>query len=612
MKELILGLDAFDPVLFEQLYEQGRVPHLSKYVAAGAYRRLAVAAPPQSEVSWTSIATGLDPGGHGIFDFVHRNPETYAVNVSLLPTESGLFGTRFVPPHRSYTIFEYAVDQGYPATTLWWPATFPARMQSPVQTIPGLGTPDILGRLGVGALFTSGAGQDDRGGKVPVRPLKNVGQGRYAGALQGPLRKKLTATESSEALFELERTGAETAQLRVGEALLDLECGRWSRIIDVSFKVGFLFSVKAITRFMLTALEPEIKLYALPLQIHPLHSPWHYGTPPRFVKNTWREGGPFLTLGWPQDTTALEEECIDDGHFLALCESILERRVQILLHHLSDFREGVLACVFDTLDRVQHMFLRDRPDLVAEWYVKLDGVVGRVERLLGERGLKEDVGLLIVSDHGFTRFDHKVHLNRWLMDYGYLVSEVEAASGEKGQIDWTRTSAYAVGLNSVYLNMLGREGRGIVAPEERETLVLTLCSELEAWQGPDGQSVVARAIPQVEAFDGPLREYGPDILVGYTPGYRASQETGLGGWGEASLVSNQDHWGADHCVDAEAVPGVIFASHDRLQNYSYPSYLDIPAITVGTELNGGRAKPPPTNDEDEKATEERLKGLGYL
>lgn len=612
MKELILGLDAFDPVLFEQLYEQGRVPHLSKYVAAGAYRRLAVAAPPQSEVSWTSIATGLDPGGHGIFDFVHRNPETYAVNVSLLPTESGFFGTRFVPAHRSYTLFDYAVDQGYPATTLWWPATFPARMQSPVQTIPGLGTPDILGRLGVGTLFTSGTDQHDEGGSVPVRPLKIVGQRRYAGALQGPLRKKLTGAESSEALFELERTGAETAQLRVGEALLDLECGRWSPIIDVSFKVGFLFSVKAITRIMLTALEPEIKLYALPLQIHPLHSPWHYGTPPRFVKNTWREGGPFLTLGWPQDTTALEEECIDDGHFLALCESILERREQILLHHLSNFREGVLACVFDTLDRIQHMFLRDRPDLVAEWYVKLDGIVGRVERLLEERGLKEEVGLLIVSDHGFTRFDHKVHLNRWLMDHGYLVSEVEAAVGEKRQIDWTQTSAYAIGLNSIYLNMLGREGRGIVAPKERETLVLTLCSELEAWQGPDGQSVVARAIPQVEAFAGPLREYGPDVLVGYGSGYRASRETGLGGWGEASLVSNRDHWGADHCVNAGAVPGVIFASHDRLQNYSHPSYRDIPAIIVGTEVNGGRAKPPPTNDEDEKATEERLKGLGYL
>jgi len=384
--------------------------------------------------------------------------------------------------------------------------------------------------------------------------------------------------------------------------------------MDLSFPVGFLFSVRGITRFVLTALEPEIELYALPLQIHPLHSPWHYGTPPRFVKNTWRQCGPFLTLGWPQDTTALEEECVGDAHFLALCESILERREQILLHHLSDFREGILACVFDTLDRVQHMFLRDRPDLVAEWYVRLDGVVGRVERSLEQRGLKEEAGLLVISDHGFTRFDHKVHLNRWLMDHGYLVSRGEEAAGERRQIDWTQTSAYAIGLNSIYLNLAGRERDGVLTPEEGQSLALRLCSDLEAWQGPDGQRVVRRATPQEEAFEGPLREYGPDIVVGYAPGYRASQETGLGGWGKVNVEPNRDHWGADHCVDAESVPGVIFASHDRLQHFSQPSYRDIPAIVVGTELKGGQSKSrrPPTSDEDERAIEERLKGLGYL
>ncbi len=44
---------------------------------------------------------------------------------------------------------------GYPATALWWPAMFPARPELPVNTLPGLGTPDIRGQLGVGTLFTS-------------------------------------------------------------------------------------------------------------------------------------------------------------------------------------------------------------------------------------------------------------------------------------------------------------------------------------------------------------------------------------------------------------------------------------------------------------------------
>ncbi|MCP5100993.1 MAG: hypothetical protein GY943_36040, partial [Chloroflexi bacterium] len=155
MRVLIIGLDAFEPKRFERLYEQGRVPNLAKYVDTGKYSRFAVSNPPQSEVSWTSIATGLNPGGHGMFDFVHRDPATYALNVSLLPTKSGFGGTQFAEPFTATTIFDQVVQKGYQATALWWPAMFPARVKSPVRTLPGLGTPDLMGRLGVGTFFTT-------------------------------------------------------------------------------------------------------------------------------------------------------------------------------------------------------------------------------------------------------------------------------------------------------------------------------------------------------------------------------------------------------------------------------------------------------------------------
>jgi hypothetical protein len=63
------------------------LPNLGKYLESGGYSRFGIANPAQSEVSWTSIATGLDPGGHGLFDFVHRNPANYSLHVSLLPTK---------------------------------------------------------------------------------------------------------------------------------------------------------------------------------------------------------------------------------------------------------------------------------------------------------------------------------------------------------------------------------------------------------------------------------------------------------------------------------------------------------------------------------------------
>ncbi|MCP4423682.1 MAG: hypothetical protein GY803_04235 [Chloroflexi bacterium] len=614
MRVLIIGLDAFEPGTFERLYENGRLPHLSKYVTDGGYSRFAVSNPPQSEVSWTSIATGLNPGGHGMFDFVHRDPATYALNVSLLPTKSGFGGTQFAPPFSARTIFDQAVAQGYPATALWWPAMFPARAQSPVRTLPGLGTPDILGRLGVGTFFTTNGDMgDENGRKIPVVTLQKQSGGRYEGALVGPMRKKRGGAAASTTPLYVERIGDQSVRVQVGKQTLDLLEGQWSPIIEVSFKVGRFISIKALTQLTLSQARPDIHLYALPLQIHPLHSPWRYATPRGFVKNTWKAHGPFLTLGWPQDTTALEEGCISDAQFLALCDSIISARENVLMHHLAQFREGILATVFDTLDRVQHMFWRDRPDLIDEWYVKLDALAGRIERRLEELGAKDKTKIVILSDHGFAGFEYKAHLNRWLLERGYLTPQEAGGAGSFQNVDWSQSQAYAIGLNSVYLNMQGREGKGIVTAAEKEATLKRLCDELLQWKGKGGTAVVQKVWRQSEAFEGPLAQYGPDIMVGFAPGFRASAQTGLGAWEKNSLEPNRDHWGADHCINPEAVPGVIFAS-EGLGDFPDPSYRDIPALTIGSAPDASGAAPPPTSSggEDEEAVEERLRSLGYL
>jgi predicted AlkP superfamily phosphohydrolase/phosphomutase len=135
MKTIILGFDSFDPAVFEDMAGQIQLTNLSKFVDAKGYSRLEVCSPPQTEVSWTSIATGADPGGHGIFDFVHRDPSTYAPYVSILPMKKSSLGEQFVPPYIARTLFEEAAGMGYPATALWWPAMFPARPELPVNTL---------------------------------------------------------------------------------------------------------------------------------------------------------------------------------------------------------------------------------------------------------------------------------------------------------------------------------------------------------------------------------------------------------------------------------------------------------------------------------------------
>jgi hypothetical protein len=199
-----------------------------------------------------------------------------------------------------------------------------------------------------------------------------------------------------------------------------------------------------------------------------------------------------------------------------------------------------------------------------------------------------------------------------LVDRGYLVSQERATALQLNSVAWSRSRAYALGLNSIYLNIRSREGRGIVPVGEADSLALQLANELRAWQGPDGSQVVQRAIRRQDAFAGPLAEYGPDLVVGYSRGYRASSETGLGNWREAAIEANRDHWGADHCMDAELVPGVLFCNQGLPKSWS-PSYRDIPVLALGAELDRGRPAAPPTfMKEDQDVIEERLRGLGYL
>src|SRR3990172_11438464 len=106
MRTIIVGFDSFDPAVFERLLEAGKTPNLAKSVNAGGYSRLEVCSPPQTEVSWTCIATGVDPGSHGLFDFVHRDPATYIPYVSILPTPQTKVGEQFLTPYTTKTLFQ--------------------------------------------------------------------------------------------------------------------------------------------------------------------------------------------------------------------------------------------------------------------------------------------------------------------------------------------------------------------------------------------------------------------------------------------------------------------------------------------------------------------------
>src|SRR2546430_14465150 len=62
---------------------RGELPNLAKIRNAGSYTRLKTTYPAETPVAWSSFVTGTNLGGHGIFDFISRDPETYLSDVAL-------------------------------------------------------------------------------------------------------------------------------------------------------------------------------------------------------------------------------------------------------------------------------------------------------------------------------------------------------------------------------------------------------------------------------------------------------------------------------------------------------------------------------------------------
>lgn len=74
---VVLGFDGVDSDLAARWMDSGDLPNLARLRDQGTFRPLRPTIPSQTPVSWSTFATGLSPGRHGVFDFLKRDPETY-------------------------------------------------------------------------------------------------------------------------------------------------------------------------------------------------------------------------------------------------------------------------------------------------------------------------------------------------------------------------------------------------------------------------------------------------------------------------------------------------------------------------------------------------------
>jgi predicted AlkP superfamily phosphohydrolase/phosphomutase len=154
-----------------------------------------------------------------------------------------------------------------------------------------------------------------------------------------------------------------------------------------------------------------------------------------------------------------------------------------------------------------------------------------------------------------------VNLNAWLRDQGYLVLKDGKQTGRitTGDVDWSKTRAYGLGFNALYVNERGREAEGIVDPAQSAALLGEIGAKLEAWRDGDA-SVVRRAFLGEKIYSGARAAEAPDMVVGYDAGYGCSDESTLGEISETVIEDNLSRWSGNHLMDPEVVPGVLLTN----------------------------------------------------
>jgi predicted AlkP superfamily phosphohydrolase/phosphomutase len=607
---VVLGFDGADPNLAAKWMAEGKLPNLARLSKTGAFHTLGTTNPPESPVAWASFATGLNPGGTGIFDFLKRNPKTYLPELSLVSREKPKFlfglipikGPKVTNQRDGIPFYKAVADSGYKTTVLRMPLEFPPTKVPGGKLWAGLSVPDVRGTWGTffyfGSELTSwDVGDTEFGGKL----VRVEMDGNHAtSAVEGPADP--TSDDFSRVSVPVEfAVGAEknAVTIRLGGREETVEDRHWSNWFRVKFKINTFLSVSAIARFYVLEVSPDLRIYMSPLNIDPESPVLPVTDPPNYSSELVKKHGLFKTLGWWHDTWALNEEKIDDGVFLEDLFSTTKSLEDITLDELKNDPSSLLVSIFTSTDSVSHMFYRLMdpehprydPELVAKYgdailrvYERMDEIVGEVEK-----AMKPGATLIIVSDHGFHTWRKGFNTNTWLVKNGYMVLKNPGAEEKTynldqlfGQgsffpnVDWSQTRAYAVGLGQIYLNVKGREEFGLVNPgAEADGVAEEIRQKLLAFRDPDNNEPVLQHVYLAkEIFHGRHMDEAPELQLDFQIGYRTSWQTSLGAIPAGIVVANMKKWSGDHCASDPENTGGIFFSNRPIEG-DKPRIIDI-------------------------------------
>jgi len=596
---VVLGGDGMEPTLLERWMASGDLPNLARLRAAGTYSRLRTTVPAESPVAWSSFISGKNPGKTGIFDFLTRDEKDYLPRLSITSVTPGPFGKPIITNNRQGgALWEHLSRAGRRVTVIQVPVTFPpekvrGRMMS------GLGVPDLRGSWGTSFYYASDLAADSATELGGRNVRLNVADGRAETQLLGPRDIPLPLR------FEVVDDAHVRVTLGGAERVLALDA--WSDWFEVSFPIKPpLVAAHGIVRFYVRGVRPNLRVYQSPINFHPKKPPFAFTYPESWSSELADEIGLYKSLGWATDTWGLNEGRLDEKAFLEDLHYTFDKRIEITMSALRKMDSDLVISVFNSTDRVQHMFWRfldtEHPlysadgarlwgGKILEVYQKLDRAVGDVMAMLGT-----DTTVFVLSDHGFHSFRRAVNLNTWLWQEGYLA--LKAGRGAEKEysltdltgggtfwpnVDWGKTRAYSMGLGKIYLNLAGREAEGIVGPGKEARAVRDAIErgirDLKDADGGgvgNGASVVRQVYRPEEIFSGEFTGKSGDLILGFHDGYRVSWQTALGGIPDAVFAVNDRKWSGDHCsFDPEITCGTLLCSRALPLSDGLPSIMDL-------------------------------------
>jgi len=533
---LLIGLDALTPTFLERFIEEGALPAFEDMMRKSFYCEVLPVFPPATAQGWTSIATGANPGTHGITDMaIHLQGEP-------LNKKHIAFDTKYL---RAETIWEAAERQKKRVILLKYPISWP-KVKNGI-LVEGDGSPDKgdnMFELAPSKLFTTlknyidaiqislsrepnlknkfSSKLDPLGATIIIESKKKSVIKRYKIYLIAPY-------DSYEEVIVTEIGNPDRIICKLGRR-------SWSQWIIDKFYVNGT-TKKGAFKFKVLELSRDGQYFSIYLtQIFPVEG---YTLPRSVGKELYQAAGPIIVetdptnfyCGWYDLETQLEIYRIHTEQMKKYMKYLLTHKkwdLFMMQWHPIDYAQHIC---WGKVDETHPLY---DPKEADDYWSFLRNVYQLADSLVNEgiRSINEDnTYVLVVGDHGHAPVHTYILLNNFFEKEGLLVMKKDPKTGLE-IVDWSKTKVYGGGV-FVYINLKGREPNGIVDKEEYDELREEIIDMLYELKDPKtGKHPISIVLKKEEAeYFGLYGDRVGDIIVATKLGYALPSTPGAG-WAE--------------------------------------------------------------------------------